>query len=84
MAVGAGIAAAKVSDVGLTVSVIKRRLPRIGNAGGESCCLSAAHFAGIHAAVMVHPAPFDAVMPRHRGPMFRVTTGKESSCRSLS
>jgi amidohydrolase len=65
MAVGAGIAAARVADeVGLTISVIGTPAEEVGNAGGKVLLLERGAFAGVHAAMMVHPAPFDEVTPR--------------------
>jgi amidohydrolase len=64
MAVGAGLAAAQVADeVGLTVSVIGTPAEEVGNAGGKILLLERGAFDGVHAAMMVHPAPLDAVMP---------------------
>src|SRR6266849_7589423 len=79
MAVGAGIAAARVADeVGLTISVIGTPAEEVGNAGGKVLLLERGAFAGVHAAMMVHPAPFDDVTPRLIGAsMFEVHyTGK--------
>lgn len=60
MAVGAGIAAAKVAnDAGLTVSVIGTPAEEVGNASGKIVMLERGGFAGIHAAMMVHPAPVE-------------------------
>jgi amidohydrolase len=60
MAVGAGIAAAKVAnDVGLTVSVIGTPAEEVGNASGKIVLLERGAFAGMHAAMMVHPAPIE-------------------------
>jgi len=62
MAVGAGIAAARVADdVGLTVSVIGT--PAEEGGGGKILLLERGAFAGIHAAMMVHPAPVDVMAP---------------------
>lgn len=64
MAVGAGLAAAQVADeVGLTVSVIGTPAEEVGNAGGKILLLERGAFDGVHAAMMVHPAPLDAAMP---------------------
>jgi amidohydrolase len=61
---GAGIAAARVADdVGLTVSVIGTPAEEIGNRAGKILLLERGAFAGVHAAMMVHPAPFDVVAP---------------------
>jgi amidohydrolase len=62
MSLGAGIAAAKVADeVGLTVSVIGT--PAEEGGGGKILLLERGAFAGVHAAMMAHPAPVDAVEP---------------------
>jgi amidohydrolase len=64
MAVGAGIAAAQVADdVGLTVSVIGTPAEEVGDGGGKILLLERGAFAGVHAAMMVHPAPWDVVDP---------------------
>jgi len=79
MAAGAGIAAARVADdVGLTVSVIGTPAEEVGNAGGKILLLERGAFDGIHAAMMAHPAPFDAVThPMIAASMFEVNyTGK--------
>ncbi|HXG19853.1 MAG TPA: M20 family metallopeptidase [Methylomirabilota bacterium] len=81
MAVGAGIAAAKVADeVGLTVNVIGTPAEEVGDAGGKILLLERGAFKGIHAAMMAHPAPFDVVeMPIIAASMFEVRyTGKEA------
>lgn len=63
MALGAGIAAARVADdVGLTVSVIGT--PAEEGGGGKIMMLERGAFAGVHAAMMAHPAPGDSIMPR--------------------
>jgi len=60
MAVGAGLAAARVADdVGLTVRVIGTPAEEAG--GGKVLLLERGVFDGVHAALMVHPAPVDAV-----------------------
>jgi len=62
IAVGAGLAAARVADeVGLTVSVIGT--PAEEGGGGKILLLERGAFAGVHAAMMVHPAPLDVVEP---------------------
>ena len=61
-AVGAALAAATVADdVGLTVSVIGT--PAEEGGGGKILLLERGAFAGVHAAMMVHPAPMDVVEP---------------------
>src|SRR5256885_3826190 len=79
MAVGAGIAAARVADdVGLTVSVVGT--PAEERGGGKILLLERGAFAGVHAALMVHPAPVDAAEPPVLAlTQFRVRyTGKEA------
>jgi amidohydrolase len=62
MSVGAAIAAARVADdVGLTVTVVGT--PNEESGGGKILLLDRGAFAGVHAAMMVHPAPLDAVDP---------------------
>src|SRR6266571_468459 len=62
IAVGAGIAAARVADdVGLTVSVVGT--PAEERGGGKILLLERGVFADAHAAMMVHPAPADVVEP---------------------
>jgi amidohydrolase len=81
MALGAGIAAARVADeVGLTVSVIGTPAEEIGNAGGKILLLERGAFAGVHAAMMVHPSPHDSLLPKIiAASMFEVHyTGKEA------
>src|SRR5947209_16439158 len=64
MAAGAGVAAAQVADdVGLTVSVIGTPAEEVGNNGGKILLLEGGAFDGVHASMMVHPAPFDVVTP---------------------
>jgi amidohydrolase len=79
MAVGAGLAAAAIADeVGLTVSVIGT--PAEEGGGGKVFMLERGAFEGIHAAMMVHPAPFDVVAPKMlASSRFEVRyTGKEA------
>src|SRR5262245_45193802 len=62
LAVGAGLAAARVADeVGLTVTVVGT--PAEESGGGKILLLQRGAFAGVHAAMMVHPAPFDMAEP---------------------
>ncbi len=80
-AVGAALAAAKVADeAGLTVSVIGTPAEEVGNAGGKILLLERGAFDGVHAAMMVHPAPFDMLQAKIiAASMFEVhCTGKES------
>jgi amidohydrolase len=81
MAIGAGIAAAKVADeVGLTVHVLGTPAEEVGNASGKVLMLERGGFAGIHAAMMVHPAPAEMLEARLiAASMFDVRyTGKEA------
>ena len=65
MAAGAAMAIAKVADdVGLTVTVIGTPAEEVGNASGKILLLERGAYAGIHAAMMVHPAPMDFVQPK--------------------
>ncbi len=80
-AVGAAVAAATVADdVGLTVTVIGTPAEEVGNASGKILMLERGGFDGIHAAMMVHPAPFDMLRSKIiAASMFEVHyTGKES------
>jgi amidohydrolase len=80
-AVGAGIAASAVADeVGLTVYVIGTPAEERGDGGGKILLLERGAFAGIHAAMMVHPAPFDVLTPKViAASMFEVQyAGKEA------
>src|SRR5262249_18868713 len=81
MAVGAGIATAKVADeAGLTVRIIGTPAEEVGDAGGKIILLERGAFARSHAAMMAHPAPFEAITPRIiAASMFDVYyTGKEA------
>ena len=61
-AVGAGLALARVADdVGLTVTVLGT--PAEESGGGKILLLDRGGFAGVHAAMMVHPAPIDGAEP---------------------
>ena len=80
-AIGAGIAAARVADeAGLTVSVIGTPAEEVGDSSGKILLLERGAFAGAHLAMMVHPAPWDVVMPKIiAASMFQVEyTGKEA------
>lgn len=80
-AIGAALAAAKVADeVGLTIEVIGTPAEEVGNAGGKILLLERGGFDGLHASMMVHPAPFDMLKSKViAASMFEVhCTGKES------
>ena len=63
MSVGASIAtAALADDLGLTVHVIGTPAEEMGG-GGKILLLERGAFAGMHAAMMVHPSPTDNVTP---------------------
>ena len=79
MGVGAGIAAAKVADeAGLTISVMGT--PAEEGGGGKILMLERGAFEGVHASMMVHPAPLDVVeLPIIAADHFDVYyTGKEA------
>jgi amidohydrolase len=81
MALGAGIAAARVADaVGLKVSVVGTPAEEAVGQGGKVPLLEKGVFEGVHAALMVHPAPFDVAAPKViAAGMFEVNyTGKEA------
>ena len=62
MAVGAGIAIAKIADdLGISVSVLGTPAEEVGDGGGKVLMLERGGFDGIHAAMMVHPSPLDAL-----------------------
>jgi amidohydrolase len=78
-AVGAGAALAPLADeLGITLSVIGT--PAEEGGGGKVYLLERGAFDGVHAAMMVHPAPIDGLRPRVSAVShFRVRyTGKES------
>jgi amidohydrolase len=80
-AVGAGIAAARVADdSGLTISVIGTPAEEVGDAGGKILLLERGAFTGVHASMMVHPAPWDMAKAKIiAASMFDVEyTGKEA------
>jgi len=79
--VGAGIATAAIADeLGLTVTVLGTPAEEVGNASGKIVMLEHGLFKGLHASMMVHPAPFDmAVMNLIAAAMFVVFyTGREA------
>jgi amidohydrolase len=81
MALGAGIAAARVADaVGLRVSVVGTPAEEAVGQGGKVPLLEKGVFGDVHAAMMVHPAPFDSAAPRViAATLFDVSyTGKEA------
>ncbi|HKV41821.1 MAG TPA: M20 family metallopeptidase [Blastocatellia bacterium] len=80
-AIGAALATARLAgDVGLTVNVIGTPAEEVGNASGKILLLERGAFAGIHTAMMVHPAPWDILSPNIiAASMFEVEyTGKEA------
>jgi amidohydrolase len=64
----------------LTVSIIGTPAEEVGDAGGKILLLERGAFKGLHAAMMVHPAPVDIVeFPIIAASMFEVRyTGKEA------
>jgi amidohydrolase len=64
-ALGAAIGLADLADdAGLSVSIIGTPAEERGDAGGKILLLERGAFDGIHAAMMVHPYPFDVVSPQ--------------------
>jgi amidohydrolase len=64
MSAGAAIAAARIAnDAGITATVFGTPAEEIGDGGGKILMMERGAFDGIHAAMMVHPAPFNAVAP---------------------
>ena len=62
MAVGAALGAARVADeVGVTITVVGTPAEEAG--GGKILLMQRGVFAGVHAAMMVHPAPVDIAAP---------------------
>ena len=62
-AVGAGLALAPLADdVGLTISIVGT--PAEEGGGGKVYLLERGVFDGMHASLMVHPAPFEVLRPR--------------------
>jgi amidohydrolase len=81
MALGAGIAAARVADdIGIKVSVVGTPAEETVGEGGKVVMLENGVFEGVHAAMMVHPAPFDVAEAKViAATMFEVNyTGKEA------
>jgi amidohydrolase len=79
MAVGAAVGLAEVADdVGIEVMVLGT--PAEEGGGGKILMLERGAFDGVHAAMMVHPAPIDAVEPSIiSAAQFKVRyTGKEA------
>jgi amidohydrolase len=79
MAAGAGMALARVADdVGLRVTVLGT--PAEEGGGGKILLLQRGAFDGAHAAMMVHPSPYEAAeMPIIAVTQFQATyTGKEA------
>ena len=80
-AVAAGIALAGLAnEAGITIFVIGTPAEERGDASGKILLLERGAFKGIHAAMMVHPAPVDAAMPpMSAAALFDVHyTGKEA------
>ena len=78
-AVGAGLALAPIADeLGITLSVFGT--PAEEGGGGKIFMIERGAFDGVHASLMVHPAPIDGLRPRVSAVShFRVRyTGKES------
>jgi amidohydrolase len=79
--VGAALAAAQVADdVGITVTLFGTPAEEVGDGAGKVLMLERGAFEGVHAAMMVHPGPVDALAPSLiAGAAFDVFyTGKEA------
>lgn len=64
-AVGAAIGLREFADdAGLRISVIGTPAEELGDASGKILLLERGAFGDTHAAMMVHPAPYDVLMPR--------------------
>jgi amidohydrolase len=64
-AVGAGIAASGIVDeLGLKISILGTPAEEMGDSGGKVLLLERGAFSGVHAAMMVHPSPFDILTPK--------------------
>ena len=62
---GAAIGLAAVADdAGVSVRVLGTPAEEVGDAGGKILMMERGAFDGIHAAMMVHPAPHDVATPR--------------------
>jgi amidohydrolase len=60
MGVGAAMAAARVADeAGLTINLLGTPAEEVGTTCGKILMLERGAFDGVHAAMMVHPAPWD-------------------------
>ncbi len=80
-AIGAALAAAKVADeAGLTITVLGTPAEEVGDSSGKILMLERGGFDGLHAAMMVHPAPMDMLKAKIiAASMFDICcTGKES------
>jgi amidohydrolase len=85
-AVGAAVAAsAAAEEAGLTVFVIGTPAEEKGDAGGKILLLERGGFKDVHAAMMIHPAPYDVLTPKViAASMFEVHyTGKEAHASSF-
>lgn len=65
-AAGAAIALGDLADeLGITITVMGTPAEEVGDGGGKVLLLERGAFAGVHAAMMVHPAPFDSIQPNY-------------------
>jgi len=65
MSAGAAIAAARVADdLGVTITLLGTPAEEVGDSGGKILMLERGAFDDAHAAMMVHPGPFDWIAPR--------------------
>ena len=79
-AAAVGAVAADRDALGLTIAVIGTPAEENGDTGGKILLLERGAFDGMHAAMMIHPAPFDVLTPKViAATMFDVHyTGKEA------
>jgi amidohydrolase len=64
-AVGAAFGLAAVADdLDVTVRLLGTPAEEVGNPGGKDLLIERGAFDGVHAAMMVHPAPYDVLLPR--------------------
>lgn len=63
-AVGAGIGLIAVAgELGMRARVLGTPAEEVGNGGGKDFMLERGAFDGVHAAMMVHPGPYDVLLP---------------------
>ena len=86
MSVGAAAAVSEMTDdLDFSIFLIGTPAEEIGNGSGKILLLEKGVFSDIHAALMVHPSPYDLVLPKMiAASSFEVRyTGKESHASAL-